>query len=361
MDGDSNTFLQSSAVVSDQSISKGPAAKEKIWRVVQKAMDMGCPYLENLEESVVKEILFSDGEARFRTLQWLVGRFHPKLQELLFSSGTSTTSIPILTSLLADTGLCSHGDYELVKGSTSVIRQAKFLGALLDLIELGGWDSVGTELYAPNDRLLGRVKASCEFVDQLCRAEELSVVFPTTLSLIPPGIAKATTLENSVCSEKKQRNLPPSASQLAEQLREMTRQLQSSQAELDQLSQTHIYESLDPVAMENAEKSLLVSLETLSQLSSDFCHTYEAEIQAWTDRQAPVLTPLGPCFKRVCAHGQQVNKLIRSIDLLQTSLKSLETVKRTPHDHCSDAMLQAKEAIKRCLEVIGSWDNVCAE
>ena len=75
----------------------------------------------------------------------------------------------------------------------------------------------------------------------------------------------------------------------------------------------HSYEPLDLVAMENTEKSLLVSLETLSQLSTNFCHTYESEIQAWTDRRAPELTPIGACLKRVNTHRQQVEKVCEGV------------------------------------------------
>ena len=32
----------------------------------------------------------------------------------------------------------------------------------------------------------------CHFVDDLCRHEDLSVIFPSSVSLIPPGISLAT-------------------------------------------------------------------------------------------------------------------------------------------------------------------------
>lgn len=36
---------------------------------------MGCPYLEAMEESDAKELLFSSGEARLRLLHWFTGRY----------------------------------------------------------------------------------------------------------------------------------------------------------------------------------------------------------------------------------------------------------------------------------------------
>ena len=71
----------------------------------------------------------------------------------------------------------------------------------------------------------------------------------------------------------------------------------------------HCHEPLNPPALENTQKSLLVSLDTLSQLATNFCHTYETEIQPWTDRQAPTFTSLGPCCKRMDTHRGQVEKV----------------------------------------------------
>ena len=36
---------------------------------------MGCPYLEGMEASLVKEVVLTPGGARTRILQWLVGRY----------------------------------------------------------------------------------------------------------------------------------------------------------------------------------------------------------------------------------------------------------------------------------------------
>ncbi|XP_064392761.1 uncharacterized protein LOC135340363 isoform X2 [Halichondria panicea] len=358
-----STFLHSSTTVGDQSFNKGSSQRGKTWRVVKKVMDLGCPYLENLEESVVKEILFSDGEARFRTLQWLVGRFHPRLQELLFAPGTSTTTVHSLTSLLADMGLCSCGDHDLVKGMTSGSKQVRFLGALLDLIIVGGGED--SDLYAPCHRLSAQTDSSCAFLDQLCRSEDLDAIFPTSLSIIPPGIAKATALEVTMDGgrsiiEAKQRGNPPSSTQLAEHLKQLTQQLHSCQERLNQLSQSFTYEPLNPVAMASTEKSLLVSLETLSQLSVNFCHMYEAEIQPWTDRTMPEFNSLGASFKRVNTHREQLEKLITSIGMLQASVQSVDTLTSSPSNH-NTQYLRAREAIQQFLEELCGCKQPCVE
>ena len=44
-------------------------------------------------------------------------------------------------------------------------------------------------------RLSAQTDSSCAFLDQLCRSEDLDTILPTYLSIIPPGIAKATALE----------------------------------------------------------------------------------------------------------------------------------------------------------------------
>ena len=62
-------------------------------------------------------------------------------------------------------------------------------------------------------------------------------------------------------------------------------------------------------ALESCHKSLAVSLSTLSQLIKSFCHSYEVEIQPWTNREPPTLTTLGPTCKRVDIKKQQVDKV----------------------------------------------------
>ena len=71
----------------------------------------------------------------------------------------------------------------------------------------------------------------------------------------------------------------------------------------------HDYAPLNTSALESCHKSLVVSLNTLSQLIKSFCHGYEVEIQPWTNREPPALTALGPTCKRVDNKKQQLDKV----------------------------------------------------
>lgn len=51
----------------------------------------GCPYLEGMEESVVRDVVFSAGEARIRIIQWLAARWEPCLYGTV-ASGSITSN-----------------------------------------------------------------------------------------------------------------------------------------------------------------------------------------------------------------------------------------------------------------------------
>ena len=53
----------------------------------------GCPYLEGMEGSVVRDVVFSAGEARIRIIQWLVARWGPCLYGIV-ASGPLLLQLP---------------------------------------------------------------------------------------------------------------------------------------------------------------------------------------------------------------------------------------------------------------------------
>ena len=62
--------------------------------------------------------------------------------------------------------------------------------------------------------------------------------------------------------------------------------------------------------MESCVKTLAVSLGTLTQLVTNFCQSYEAELQPWVGhRHPPTLGPLGPLCKRTAAHWNHISKV----------------------------------------------------
>lgn len=83
----------------------------------------------------------------------------------------------------------------------------------------------------------------------------------------------------------------------------------------------HQYEEVNTVVMESCVKTLAVSLGTLTQLVTNFCQSYEAELQPWVGhRHPPTLGPLGPLCKRTAAHWNHISKV------LFTDCTSLQTM-----------------------------------
>jgi len=67
------------------------------------------------------------------------------------------------------------------------------------------------------------------------------------------------------------------------------------------------------------EKSLSVNLETLKQLTTNFCHLYETEIHPWTDRKSPEFTSLGSAFKRINTLKNQLDSVGQSLVFTHSS------------------------------------------
>lgn len=61
--------------------------------------------------------------------------------------------------------------------------------------------------------------------------------------------------------------------------------------------------------LDNCHRMMAVSLGTLAQQADSFCHSYETEIQPWTNREAPPLSSLGPLCKRVDLLKSQIDKV----------------------------------------------------
>ncbi|KAL5477059.1 hypothetical protein EMCRGX_G023801 [Ephydatia muelleri] len=255
-----------------------------------------------MEPSTVREVLFSAGEARIRILQWLVSRFNLRLQEMLHSSGTSSmVDIAPLTMLLSAIGLCGPTDYDLVKGMLLGPRQLQLMETLLDLVECAARDS----------STRAQQQCCCFFLDTLCRQEDLDVVFPSSVNLLTPDLARMADLKAA------------GLAQLNQEKADASLKLDISRHTLQEQSEGPFTE-VNPVVLDTLCKSLSLSAVTLAQTAGSFVCCYEDELRPWSSRELKVHLTLGPTMKRLHKHMNTSSQLLHSLELLEDSLANVQ-------------------------------------
>jgi hypothetical protein len=110
----------------------------------------------------------------------------------------------------------------------------------------------------------------------------------------------------------------------------------------------HRYEEVNTAVMHSCVKTLAVSLGTLTQMVTNFCQSYEVELQPWVGhRQSPTLGPLGPLCKRTATHWNHISKILNSLQQLETTLQGLQSMPAM--DMCESQILCVHSVAKHIM------------
>ncbi|CAB3987222.1 Hypothetical predicted protein, partial [Paramuricea clavata] len=182
------------------------AKSRRVKNIRDKLEFLGCPHVENVDESWMSELLFKSGEPRLRLIQWLLTRFgHPQLEELLEShqavlSNLTDSRVGKLLFCANLLGLCHDDDVDLITGVSSKSKQLQFFEDVIDMLmvvdNLSHTYRTAVPATPPADRMLRpktfgeAVFDACEYIDLLCRQEDLGELFKEKIHLFPPDIEK---------------------------------------------------------------------------------------------------------------------------------------------------------------------------
>ncbi|CAI8022729.1 hypothetical protein GBAR_LOCUS13321 [Geodia barretti] len=218
--------------------------------------------------------------------------------------------------------------YIILQGRTSLLQQLLFLESLLDLVEA-----------ASSKESVPQLEGSCRFADTLCASERLdSSVFAQSLNLLPADIGHH--LDSRVVSGE----------ELKSEAESLCSQLEDRQSELHSILQQHRYEEVNTAVMHSCVKTLTVSLGTLAQMVTNFCQSYEVELQPWVGhRQPPTLGPLGPLCKRTATLWNHISKILNSLQQLETTLQGLQSM---PAMDMYPACHKAQETLQQCIDMV---------
>ncbi|XP_046857250.1 uncharacterized protein LOC124450650 [Xenia sp. Carnegie-2017] len=316
------------------------AAKNRRVKVIREKLEaLCCPYVENVDESWMSELLFKPGEPRLRLIQWLLSKFDPQLEELLDShhavlsnlSDSRVSKLLFCANLLA---LCRDDDVDLITGKSSKSKQLALYEHLIDLlfiVEDLSHPSVNARLksegsYSQPVKTLEIIASdACAYLDAVCQTETLDEIFKSKIHLFPPDIEKKLV---SMTADETDRLIHiPEINELTAQANVIEGELNKQSEILNDL-QTKCVIGDDAESLSNVSRTLSLTMSTLSQTLETFYHCYETEIKQWSIREKPHLSELGIVFKRIFILLDKLLQILSKLELTKMSylkINGLET------------------------------------
>jgi HAUS augmin-like complex subunit 7 len=343
---------------------------------VRRLEDLACPYVDNVDDTWIKELLFKPGEPRLRLLQWLFARFDSHIEELVQTQASrpehlTDSRIQRLTFVASTLGLCRPEDYDLIRGVSSEAKQAAFMDALLDLVCL----SQEAEYATPNShlsleptsgftRLAEQMDRDRRLLNGLANQENVTEIWASSCQLFPPDLMRLchqqfdqTMAQSGIPPQEmsRRRMRPPDSGKLDALVSELSKQAASQQEILEQLKQTTSLPGSNKQVTEKVLRALAVSLSTLGQLVSSFCQCYETELQSWTNKSLPHFSGLGPICKRVSCLHQQLIGLLESLSKTKASYESIcekTGIGSAASGKDKQTNQESVKTLKRCVKVL---------
>ncbi|KAI8479424.1 HAUS augmin-like complex subunit 7 [Branchiostoma belcheri] len=300
-------------------------------RTPAKEASLDCPYLEGVEESWITQLIFTPGEHRLRLLQWLFSRIDPKLSDIVEGYHSTQEREQRLLFSASILGLCKKEDLDVVRGTCSFSVQASFVDQLLDMVCIidSSQDATQRAMSSPGHisesrPLEEQAEADCHLMDRLSRQYTFQAMFSHKLDLLPPDIKHSVEKGWGDAGHQKGSGPdPPDVSTLLEAAAGLNRQLEISTAQLQDLQTKYTYGEPDPASVSKVSRTLGLVLSELAQLLTGFSYCYEQELRPWCNRAPPVLSELGPAFRRVHSLLTHLTQLLGSLDKLKTSYRSI--------------------------------------
>ncbi|XP_033114702.1 HAUS augmin-like complex subunit 7 [Anneissia japonica] len=336
---------------------------------------LDCPYIEEVDDSWISELLFQPGEPRIRLLQWVLARLDPKLQELMENQyGPSDTKmdsrlqrILLVTSSL---GLCRVDDIDLIRGATSSARQNAFWDQLLDIVCISdaSEDHRKQELASPGIisetlPLEEQLHNDNKLMDSISKMDNLSAMFDAKLKLLPPDLMRL--IDSSAKADgfaAGERPLPPDLQKLQAVAAQLAMDLSAANSQLLLLTQNYNYPKHDDQVMSTVSEIMKLILSELAQLITSFSYSFENEMRQWCNKTPPKLTQLGPTFKAVHSSLQQFSMILQGLATVRGSFSNLRSVSTrhptsmhmdTPSmDEFASASQVVVESFRECIDIM---------
>lgn len=98
----------------------------------EKLVQLRCPFISEVDNWSIREMLFKPGDSRLKLFQWLQNKIYPGLPITKFA--TSQTDYSAILEIVRDCGYRCADVAAVIKGTASIEEQAHFLNFLLNAI-----------------------------------------------------------------------------------------------------------------------------------------------------------------------------------------------------------------------------------
>ncbi|XP_069760667.1 HAUS augmin-like complex subunit 7 [Narcine bancroftii] len=287
-------------------MAAGLSEKWMGFRVLQRLMDMKCPFVEGIrvdDSDAVIQLLCTPGEDRLQILEWLCISSDPRLkrkfEELCHQSihdyGTELV-IKQMTWFGHNLGLCNAEDFDLFRGEASALRQLVMMDQML-----GGLQQF-KHITAASSTDIERTKCVKKKNDQLLTdvLSDPHLRWPAslncTLSLDAHRLLKKA--EANFESRGKLKSSPPSFESMEKLLTKLSEELKEVNRQLEEMKNTVAYEG-STESMDTVIQTLKLTLSDFHQLMTVFSLAFEHEFSANCNKVPPQLCNYGPLCKTV--------------------------------------------------------------
>ncbi|XP_071961083.1 HAUS augmin-like complex subunit 7 [Antedon mediterranea] len=336
---------------------------------------LDCPYIEDVDDSWVTELLFQPGESRIRLLQWVFARLDPKLQEMMENSYAASDTrmdsrLQRLLVIASSLGLCKMDDIDLIRGAASSSRQNAFWDQLLDIVCINDAsdDHRKHQLASPGMisetmPLQEQLHHDSNLMDSIAKMDSLSAMFETKMNILPPDLMRM--INNTAKADgfaDGERPLPPDLKKLQAVAAQLAMDLSAANTQLLHLTQNYNYQKDDDQVVSTVSETMKLILSELAQLITSFSYSFENEMRQWCNKAPPKLTQLGPTFKDVHSSLQQFSVILQGLATVRssfTNLRSLSTSHATAIQDITPSMDEfalasqvVVESFRECIDIM---------
>ncbi|CAL1528859.1 unnamed protein product [Lymnaea stagnalis] len=323
----------------------------------ERLVFLDCPYVEDMDEATIIELLISPGEERFKILQWLFSRYDSKLAELLdpsqpsFGARTESRVQRLLTAAGAMC-LCRHDDVDLIRGGGPVQKQLYFIDRLLDVA------CIRYKSYIQENSSDSRSNPYMLHTNTLVNQDGFLSMLSTKEGFLPKDILADVEKMWSQESWEKGKPLPaPDSKDLSKLSKNLNEVLQKQNSKLSSLQEQVSLQGEDKNNdLKMKAHTLSTVLRELRQLAEGFTQCYESNFSPWCHKPPPEHSELGILLKRVHSYLQNMVQLLTDLNKIRHTQGKLIKLSKHQSDvpsHMSDnSSKEISVSFKHCLNIL---------
>ncbi|ESO08583.1 hypothetical protein HELRODRAFT_190775 [Helobdella robusta] len=245
---------------------EGANVTELIEDIKLKLVKLSCPYVENVADSWLQNLIFTPGTSRINLLKWLLSKCDIGLSEILHSYNATDlnhfeSDAQNILSMVSSLGLCFPGDIALVKGTTTGQSQMIFTKTLVDLAsELNNPDEFDSCTYTKGNSLS----------DKIANRQPITLSYCNKSNFLPADLQHILDIRMADRSAKN--SVIPDVNELQSNLKQLDSRIEALTSKMKLNSNQPEQEAIKANSDKNEMKLVL---SDLNMMMASFAHSYK--------------------------------------------------------------------------------------